>query len=232
MASSISSPSLGAGASSALSSFKQSKDMGKTDFLNLMVTQLKAQNPLQPTNNTEFASQLAQFTQLETLQNMQKALENQTQANLSLTQSITNSSAAGLIGKTVRAQTSQILTDGETPIKLGYNLDRSAANVSAEIHDSSGNVIQTFSISNDMKLNGDHTFTWNGKNRDGLQVAPGKYKLVVKAEDGNSESINSTPLVFGKVSSIRYKSDGSYLVVGSAEINLSDVTEVSESPTA
>ena len=64
--------------------------LGKEDFLNLLVTQLRYQNPLDPMDNTEFVAQLAQFSSLEQMSNLNTAFTNQSM----LIQSMNNSMAA------------------------------------------------------------------------------------------------------------------------------------------
>jgi flagellar basal-body rod modification protein FlgD len=72
--------------------------LSKDDFLKLFVTQLRYQNPLDPMNNTEFTSQLAQFSSLEQLQNMNTQMN-----NLLLSQnSLQNTMISNLIGKQVK----------------------------------------------------------------------------------------------------------------------------------
>ncbi|MGA9120044.1 MAG: flagellar hook capping FlgD N-terminal domain-containing protein, partial [Bacteroidota bacterium] len=80
-----------------------SNQLGKDDFLKLLVTQLQNQDPLNPLQGTEFVAQLAQFSSLEQLTNINSSLEQNIQSNQLMTQSIGNSLAATLVGKDVRA---------------------------------------------------------------------------------------------------------------------------------
>jgi len=87
-------PAAARGASPLASPAGPNATTNKEQFLNLLVAQLKNQDPLDPMNNEAFLSQLAQFTSLERLQNIEKQGEN-----------TVNVSAVGLIGKTVEAET-------------------------------------------------------------------------------------------------------------------------------
>ena len=86
--------------SGALLSTTQSNVMGKDDFLNLLITQLQNQDPLNPTDSTEFTAQLAQFSSLEQLGNVN---ENLTELK-HFQASINNSQAVALIGKAITAK--------------------------------------------------------------------------------------------------------------------------------
>ncbi|NTV53755.1 MAG: hypothetical protein HGA76_12245 [Candidatus Firestonebacteria bacterium] len=68
--------------------------LGKNDFLKLMVTQLKNQNPLNPTNDTQFIAELAQFSALEASQNTNTSVE-------ALVTKTSQMQAGQLVGKTV-----------------------------------------------------------------------------------------------------------------------------------
>ena len=78
----------------------KTKILGKDDFLKLLIAQLKNQDPTNPQQGTEFATQLAQFSSLEQLTNLNATLRSQTQDNLNLV----NAQAINLIGKEITAQ--------------------------------------------------------------------------------------------------------------------------------
>jgi len=82
------------------------KELGKEDFLLLFTAQLKAQNPLKPMDSTEFTSQMAQFSSLEQLTNINTNLNNL----LLFQNSLQNVSATGMIGKRVAIANDEIHT--------------------------------------------------------------------------------------------------------------------------
>lgn len=201
------------------------KDLGRDEFLKLLTFQLKEQNPLNPTDNAEFASQLAQFSQLEQLTDMRAALEQQIQTNLLLSQSITNVSAASLIGKNVKAYSNTMAYDGSTPVKLGYNLLADAKEVTVEIRDSKGNLVKTLKPTTEKKQ-GDNNLTWDGTNSDGNKVAAGSYKFTVKAKGKDDIALEAQAFTYGKVDSVRFKPEGAVLVVNGHEVPLGDITDI------
>ncbi|NIS39011.1 flagellar hook capping protein, partial [Candidatus Saccharibacteria bacterium] len=77
--------------------------LGKDDFLKMLVTQLNYQDPLNPMESTDFSAQLAQFSSLEQLSNIDETLQASLEANYLLATSINNTMAATIIGKQVRA---------------------------------------------------------------------------------------------------------------------------------
>ena len=88
--------------STSTSATSGSSTLGKDDFLKLLIVQLRNQDPLNPTEGTEFAAQLAQFSSVEQLTNINSTLTESLATNKLLTQSIGNSLATTMIGKTVK----------------------------------------------------------------------------------------------------------------------------------
>ncbi len=203
------------------------KDLGRDEFLKLLTIQLKEQNPLQPTDNKEFAAQLAQFSQLEQLTDIRSALEQQIQTNLLLSQSITNVSAASLIGKNVKAYSNKMEFDGTTPVKLGYTLSADARDVTVEIRDSKGNLVRTLQPKIERKQ-GDNTLTWNGQNDDGTFLPSGNYTFKVEAKGKDDIKLEADPYTYGVVDAVRFKAEGAVLVINGREVALGDITDITE----
>ena len=88
---------------SGVSNVENRAQLLKDDFLKLLVTQLQNQDPLNPASNQEFASQLAEFSSLEQLTQMNESLESNLDSDLLLAQSLNNSTATGFIGHEVHA---------------------------------------------------------------------------------------------------------------------------------
>ena len=80
-------------------------ELGKEEFLKLLVTQLRYQDPLSPMDNEAFIAQLAQFSSLEQMQNMNENLKTNMDTDLFMAQSISNSMVTALIDKEVKIQT-------------------------------------------------------------------------------------------------------------------------------
>ena len=92
--------------------------LGKDDFLKLLITQMRYQDPLSPMDNTQFLAQMAQFSSLEQMQNLNESFDQ----SMLLSQSLNNSSAAGFIGRHVRASGDGVTLGPSGSVELGYFL--------------------------------------------------------------------------------------------------------------
>lgn len=197
--------------------------MNENDFLNLLVTQLKYQNPLDPTNATDFASQLAQFASVEQLQNINSNLSNSLTSQQTLTSSINNALATTFIGKSVRAETTSFTYTGTGTVKVGYDLASDAADASVNIYNSAGRLVKTISGKGNTS---DNVITWDGTLSDGTKASAGSYTFKTVAADKNGNAITATPYVYGTVTAVRYKSSGTVFVIDGTEVSLSNVLEI------
>ncbi len=210
---------------SSISDALSGNGLGKDDFFRLLIEQLKNQDPLEPMKNQEFAAQLAQFSSLEKLDNINSNIEQGTQIDLVLTQAINNSAAATIVGRTVKAWGDQIhVKDGTSSYDLSFNLQSDAANVTVEVVDSDGNTVRTIDAT-EMSA-GDHTLTWDGKNSSGEDVKNGSYTLKVTAKDSNDVDITARAYTHGTIEGIRYKDGNAMLIVDGDEIPFSSILEI------
>jgi flagellar basal-body rod modification protein FlgD len=195
--------------------------MGKSDFLNLLVAQLQAQDPLNPMDSTAFTAQLAQFSSLEQLQNI-----NTTLGTMNTTQSaLGNSQAVEYIGKNVKAvgNTAQLADGQSQPVQ--FSLDKDAAALYVKIYDQQGNYINQ--IESGPLAAGQQQLTWNGRDYLGNQAPDGTYTYEVDAIDQSGNSVSATTYTSGKVTGVDFKDGQAYLQCGTQEILLGNVTQVS-----
>lgn len=200
------------------------KTLGKDDFLALLVSQLNNQDPLNPMEGTEFSAQLAQFSSLEQLSNINESLQQSLDANYILTSSINNTLAANVIGKDVKAYGNQLYLGPAKTATINFNLSQDASDVQIEILDSNDQVRRTISLS-DLE-HGDNSYTWDGKDSNGIMLPSGSYSFRVTAKDANGESVSAETYIQGKISAVRYGATGATLVVGGIEVQMSDVYEI------
>jgi flagellar basal-body rod modification protein FlgD len=201
--------------------------MGKEDFLKLMLAQLQNQDPLSPMEGTEFAAQLAQFTSLEQLMNLNDSMDMSINANYLLSQSINNTLAATLIGKEVKLNGNSFQNNGQESATLGYNLSTAASSVTVKIYNESGVLIKT--IENAPKNSGDNKLIWDFTDNDGNSVPQGRYTFKVEPKDAESNLLSYSTYVLGKIDGVKFTELGTMLVVNGAEYNLSDIMEIYDS---
>jgi len=199
-------------------------ELGKQDFLNLLVTQLKYQDPLEPMEDTEFVSQLAQFSSLEQLSNISTSLDTSSQLDYVLSQTIANTMATTLIGREVVAAGDQIVHSYGESNSLDFDLSGDASNVNIQILNADGTVVRTLDFE-DME-EGLNSVNWDGKDNSGVSVAAGDYTFKVTAANESGEAITVETRRIGIVDSIRYEDGQGYLIVNGQKIALSDIIEV------
>lgn len=213
----------GSDASSALSE-TTSKKLGKDGFLKILVTQLKNQNPSKPMKGRNLASQLAQFSSVEQLNNISGQLKGQESSNRALTQSINSGVATDLIGRSVEASGGQFEWNGDGEATLGMELDAAASEVSVTIRDAAGNATKTQTLKD--VTAGTKEITWDGKTDDGAPAPAGEYSVEVEATDAQGESVNASPYLTGTVDRIAFGKNGTKLWVGGAKIPMNRVDSV------
>ena len=178
-----------ASSQAAQSDAKLKDDLNK--FLNLLVTQLKHQDPLDPMDSTEFTSQLVQFASVEQQIHQNANLEKL----IGLQQGSQVSSLVNYIGLRVEA-------DGQkVPLEFGqaqftYALATNATKNTINIINSKG--LSVSSIDGDTAT-GKHTFIWDGRDKNGIVQPDGDYTAVVTAQDRDGKILPVQQTIFGYV---------------------------------
>ncbi|MCP5048422.1 MAG: hypothetical protein GY940_14730 [bacterium] len=206
-----------------LSSTPQNKtaesELGKDAFMQLMITQMTNQNPLEPMENTQFISQLAQFSALEQQQNIAAGIE-----MLALTQTAaTNSQMVNLIGKRVVIPGSQFSIDDGEPMEIRFKLDDNPPPSELIISNSDGDVVRRIDM--DQLEVGLNRFRFDAKNDNGDALESGNYFYNLKAKDGSNID-GLTTYSNHLVDAVSYEGTAILLKSGSMTIDLADISEV------
>jgi flagellar basal-body rod modification protein FlgD len=186
-------------------------------FLQLLTTQLKNQNPLDPLDTNQFTQQLVEFSGVEQQLKTNDFLSSLVQANANTT----NSNAVNYIGKTVTASgvQSELVNNRAT---WNFNV-QDAATVTVNIKDSSGSVVYT--ETGNMQA-GTGTFTWDGKDASGNVQPPGTYSISMSGVDPEGKTIPVSTEMTGVVTGVDFTGSEPVLLVGKARVNISGVTSV------
>jgi flagellar basal-body rod modification protein FlgD len=196
--------------------------LGKDEFLRMLVAQLQHQDPLSPMESTEFTAQLAQFSSLEQLTNVNDNLK-----YLQLYQaSLNNAQAVNFIGKTVKASGDSISVTGGVAGKIQFNLAGNAGEANVYVYDSAGNPVKTIECG--ALSAGGQSIEWDGTNDDGYGVSDGKYSFDVVATDADGNTVDASRMIEAKVTGVTFDAGTTYLLSGDVRIAMGDVIEVTE----
>ncbi len=197
--------------------------MGKDDFLTLLVAQLQNQDPMNPEDATEFTAQLAEFSSLEQLYNLNDSMAALTEGQKQSDRLAT----LELIGKEVVYADASFNFDGQT-VNIGYQLDGTAASVNMSIVDQHGSTVATIKPTDLQK--GNHFLEWDGLDKDGNVVPEGDYKIVLQATaSGEDSSVAISPLVQSEVTGIDFSDstgNATLQTMAGAQIITSDIVSV------
>ncbi|MDB5799289.1 MAG: flgD [Rhodocyclales bacterium] len=212
---------------SLTSSTKDTKT-SKTDdtqarFLKLLTTQLKNQDPLNPVDNAQTTSQLAQISTVDGIERLNSTLQG-------LAGSYRTSEtlqAAALVGRGVLVDGDQMTLSSNASGSFavgGFNLDAAADKVNISIRDSSGVEIANEELTKQDA--GSHEFVWDGTTTNGAIAANGKYSIKITATKGN-DAITSNALEMATVVSVSNTDSGVSLDAGRfSKLSLADIRRI------
>jgi flagellar basal-body rod modification protein FlgD len=204
----------------AAAAMKKSMGMNKDDFLKLFIAQLKNQDPLKPTDPEAMLAELAQLSQLEQAYNTNTALQNLLTAQ-------TNGTAmdsVSFIGKNVKANGNAIPFDGTSTASMQFGFTVPTDSSTIEIADAKGNIVRTVSLAS-LKA-GETTFSWDGRDNNGLPVPAGAYNFSVYGTSASGTSVAATTYTAGRIDGVTITNGKPMLTIGTALVSLSDVINV------
>ncbi len=191
----------------------------QTRFLNLLMVQLKNQDPLNPMDNAQMTTQMSQISTVSGIEKlnatMGKLLDSYTGSQ--------NMQAAAMIGKSVLTEGSSLQL-GATGAVGGVDLATPSDKVVISIKDASGKVVNTQNLG--AQPAGALHFAWDGKDDGGVDLPDGNYSFSVTAKSGN-DPVEAKPLAAGTVTAITLAKDGMSLQLGSGKtVGYSDVKQI------
>lgn len=184
-----------------------------SDFLKLLTTQLKNQDPTSPLDTSQFTDQLIGFSGVEQQINTNSKLDKLVQSQTTAAISTQLSSSVNYIGKMAEIETNQFELDTVGDPKFAYDVPKGTVNSVITITKQNGQVIGSFKGSN---IEGKQNVTWDGKDGDGNRLPAGTYLFAVTLTDSANQNTSATTYAFGEVTSVEMDGDKTKVVIDDA----------------
>ncbi len=217
-----------ANATDVLSKYRPDQDqtgntneLGKGEFMELMIAQLKNQNPLEPQDNGEFISQLAQFSSLEEMQGLSGSVDDVV-SQFRSTQAL---QASAMVGRTVLAPSPVGILGASGEISGNIEVPASTSGLRLSIENQAGEQVRQLDLG--AKQAGVTGFRWDGQDGNGNSLPPGPYRIVAEAAYPDGQQQLGT-MVSANVDSVSLGKGGSVTLnlAGMGSIALSDVKQI------
>ena len=196
--------------------------LGKDTFLQLLVTQMQNQNPLDPQDNSEFVAQLAQFSSLESMQTLNDTVDTLS-SNYTSSQAL---QASSLVGHSVIAEGDTTTVDTSAGVTGQVELSTSSTATTVNVYDADGNLVKNIDLGSQSA--GTVSFTWDGTDNDGNTLDSGKYTFEANATVDGSEVAQTTylPSTVNSVTVGSTAGDMTLNLANGESVSLSDVKTV------
>jgi flagellar basal-body rod modification protein FlgD len=195
--------------------------MGKDQFLKLLIAQMQNQDPLNPMDGMQFASQLAQFSSVEQLQQLNSKLDEEANNQLSMLSAVNGSVAVSTFGREIVAVGNQLDVDGVKSPEAMFDSPVGGGMAKIHIYNAAGREVATVDA---------------GKVSDGVQTVDlssatkklpeGTYTYDVDITDEAGEVTNPTTYMQGRVDGIHYTPDGPVLTAGGLSIPFGAILKI------
>jgi flagellar basal-body rod modification protein FlgD len=197
--------------------------LGQEDFLSLLTAQMQNQDPMEPLQNGEFLSQIAQFSTVSGIQDLQKSFS-ELSSSLFSNQAL---QASVLVGRNVQVPSSVAPFNGNDAVTGMVTVPSSSENVHVDIMDAAGQVVTRLNLGS--QPGGNVQFTWDGSDSQGNQLPAGNYAIQAVATSGG-QSLAAETRINARVESVSLGKPGEPLLLnvqGLGKINFEDIREIS-----
>ncbi|QGY39082.1 flagellar hook assembly protein FlgD [Pseudodesulfovibrio cashew] len=195
--------------------------LDQDDFLTILVAQLTHQDPLSPMEDTEMTSQLAEFSSLEQLTNINENVK-------SLGDTMTKDdmlTAVSFIGKEVKAEGYKISINDGNVSSIYYGMGETVSAIMMNIYDSEGAIVRTVELGS--KEAGSYQYEWDGKNEAGESLPDGQYGIGILGTDADGKAVMIQTEVSGTVDAVVNESGTQYLRLKDGRfLSFENITEV------
>jgi len=199
-----------------------SSALGKDAFLKLLVTQMNHQDPTSPQDNTQMVAQLAQFSSLESMQNLNDTVN----SIAGVYQSSQALQASSLVGRSVIVDSGTATVDTTKGLTGSIAVPAATSATNVKVYNTDGDVVATIDLG--AQKAGTTSFTWDGMNADGTVAPPGKYSFIANATvDGQSGTL--TTYLPATVNSVTMGANGGEMTLnlaGGLTVGLSQVQTI------
>ncbi|PIK13850.1 flagellar hook assembly protein FlgD [Halobacteriovorax sp. JY17] len=179
---------------------KEHNKLGKDGFMKLLSHQLANQDPMKPMDQKQFAADLAQFSQLEQLTNMNTKMDGMQKNDTTESKFM----AASFIGKEVMSKGTSVKYDGVSrSTTLPFHLNKSAKNILVRIYDSKNQLISQ--IEKESMGEGSQSVNWDGMQLDGAPAVKGDYRIDVTAYDESMNKFKGETKSTGLVTGVHFE---------------------------
>lgn len=195
--------------------------LDKDAFFKLMLAQMKNQDPTNPLKSHEMAAQLASFSSLEQMQNINTTL-NELKAGQKPQEQF---QVLNLLGKAVAGDSAKVVRNkGDKNHDLFFTLPVKAKEVDIKVKAADGSIVKTYKLNN--LKEGENRITWSGEDDKGSPAVAGEYTFSVEAKNDQGAKLAVKTDFEGVISGVNYTPEGPVLLIGNQSIRLRDVKKI------
>lgn len=190
--------------------------MGQDAFMKMLIAQLKNQDPLNPMDGTEFAVQLAQFTSLEKLTNLNETMK----VLPEYLSSFANAQTVNMIGNEGIAR-GNVIEVSSTSARITYKLPSAIADATISIYNANGLLVDTVKVGSQNA--GQNSITWYCGD-----IESGNYTYSINAVDKNGKSVTVDTLLRGTITGASFRNGSAYLTINGQDVAFADVLAINK----